>query len=130
MGQITGITGIKTESGVTPKSILFAPDMAVAVPVIIANTGIVADGNGKKILKAGAPLYGSLTDRATAFVKSTVGETTSNAVGILLHETDVTDGNVNAQCLIFGFVDESHVETGVIDAKDVTALAGKVTFIK
>lgn len=131
MGQITGINGIDLKSGaIAPKGILFAPELAVSVPVIVANTGLVADSNGKKILKAGTPLYGDLQARGTAFVSATDVEATSNAVGIILHDTDVTAGNVNAQCLIFGFVDLTKVDTGVVSAAAQAALKGKISFIK
>lgn len=240
MGQITGINGIETVVGVSPVTILIAPELAVAVPVIVGNAGLVADGNGKKILYAGAPLFGNLLVRTAAFVKSTitnaadvkavyklkiatkavavdaftldgvtytaaaaadapnkvfavganadaqvtslltmlthpnfvvtgatdtivltqkvagVGEiptlvvtqtgggtlavtltvdtidavTGSNAVGLILHDTDVTAGNVNAQCLVQGIVNKDKVVSGAaLAAGDIAALQGKITFI-
>lgn len=50
--------------------ILFMTQPYAAVGVLLANTGIDADANGKKIVKAGTPINGDLTNRASAFVKS------------------------------------------------------------
>ncbi len=40
----------------------------LAVSAVVGNTGVVADSEGKKILKAGQPMYGDFTARGTAFV--------------------------------------------------------------
>lgn len=124
---------IKTETAVNVTQILFCTDPQVSVGVQVTNTGISADSNGKKILKAGTPLYGSLEARGTAFVKATTSSGTSNAVGILLHEVDVTAGAQNATMLIFGFVDLNKLATAtaeLIDSAVKTALKGNVTFLK
>jgi hypothetical protein len=51
---------------------------------------------------------------------------------VLLHDVDVTDGNVNGTVLIFGFVNTNRLESDVqakITSAVKTALDAKVTFI-
>lgn len=123
---------IKTETAVNVNQILFCTEPQVSVGVQVSDTGITAS-NGKKIVKAGTPLAGSLEARGTAFAKATTTEGVSNAVGILLHDVDVTDGANNGTLLIFGFVDLNKVDatTAALVTADVkTALKGGVTFLK
>ena len=94
---------IKTESGATRKTILVDELNSTAVSCKVANTGIDADADGKKIAYAGSPLFGDLTARDTAFTISGEGD----PVGVLLHDVDVTEGTKNAQVVIFGTVDLS-----------------------
>jgi len=131
MGQITGINGVKVDNYATANTILIAPAMAVAFSVVVGNAGLVANAAGRKILKAGAPLFGSLLTRSTAFVAATSTGTApvvSNAVGIILHDTDVTDGNSNAQVVVFGFVDTTKLSAQPA-AEVVTALNAKITYV-
>lgn len=58
---------------------------------------------------------------------------TSSAVGVLLHDVDITDGNANGSLLIWGFVnlDRLGASTQALITSGVkTALAGKVYFLK
>lgn len=71
-------TEFRTVSGTTRKIILVDEKNSTAVSCKVANTGVDADANGKKIVKAGTPLNGDLTDRGTAFTKAT---TTSGTKG-------------------------------------------------
>lgn len=124
---------IKTQAYVNVNQILFNTDPQVSVGIQVTNTGISADSDGKKILKAGTPLAGSLEARGTAFVKATTTSGASNAIGILLHDVDVTAGAENATMLIFGFVDLNKVDTttaALITADVKTALKGGVTFLR
>lgn len=113
-------TGVTKTSGTTRKTILVDEMNSTALSCVVASTGLTADSNGKKIIKAGTPLAGSLEARNTAFTvaKDTAGSdgtaATSDAVGLILHDVDVTSGNANAQVLIFGFVDVSKLESDVI----------------
>lgn len=69
-------SGITTVSGTTRKTILVDEKNSTAVSVVVDATGVDADANSKKILKAGTPMYGNLESRNTAFVKaSTSGGT-------------------------------------------------------
>lgn len=123
---------LKTTSAANKKQILFMTDPFAAVGVVMSNTGAVAVGD-RKIQKAGTPIAGDLTNRTTAFTVAADTSDASDAVGVLLHDVDVTDGAENATCLIFGFVDLNKLETDVaskVTAGAKAALAGKVTFIK
>lgn len=106
-------TGVVTVSGGTRKIILVDEKNSTAVSCKVANTGISADSNGKKIAKAGTPLSGDLTARGTAFVVASTTEGVSNATCVLLHDVDVTDGTKNAQAIIFGTIDLNKLETSV-----------------
>jgi len=129
---------IVTETGATRKTILVDELNSTAFSCKVANTGISADSDGKKIVKAGTPLAGNLTARGTAFVKATTTPGaegalgTSNAVGILLHDVDVTSGTKNAQVVVFGFIDLNKLESDVqllIDAETKAALR-MIQFVK
>lgn len=124
---------IKTQTYVNVNQILFNTDPQVSVGVLVSDSGISAGSDGKKIVKAGTPLTGSLEARGTAFTKASTTSGVSNAVGILLHDVDVTAGAENGTLLIFGFVDLNKVDTttaALITADVKTALKGGVTFLK
>lgn len=123
---------ISTVEGATRKTILVDELNSTAFSCKVANTGISADANGKKIAKAGMPLTGNLTARGTAFAKATTTSGVSNAVGILLHDVDVTDGTKNAQVVVFGFIDLNKLDTDVqelVTAEVKTALR-MIQFVK
>lgn len=123
---------ISTEQGATRKTILVDELNSTAFSCKVANTGISADSDGKKIAKAGTPLTGNLTARGTAFVKASTTSGVSNAVGILLHDVDVTDGTKNAQVVVFGFIDLNKLESDVqelVTAEVKTALR-MIQFVK
>ena len=124
---------IKTQTYVNVNQILFNTDPQVSVGVLVSNSGISAGADGRKIVKAGTPLTGSLEARGTAFTKASTTSGVSNAVGILLHDVDVTAGSENGTLLIFGFVDLNKVDTttaALITSEVKTALKGGVTFLK
>lgn len=121
-------TGIKKTIGAAPVQILFNVEHQMSVSVVVDDAAAVTE-NGRKIVKAGTPLAGDLTARGTAFAKATG----SNAVGVLLHDVDVTEGDGNGTLLIWGFVDLNKVDSttaALITAEVKTALKGGVTFLK
>ncbi len=127
---------IKKVSATSKKQILFMTQPSAAIGVVMSADGAVTV-DGRKIQRAGTPIAGDLTARTAAFtVAADSGEgaaAKSNAVGVLLHDVDVTDGAENATCLLFGYVDINKLESDVvtkITATAKTALAGKVTFVK
>lgn len=125
-------TGITKVTGAAPTQILFNVDnqMSVSIKVSKNVTGTVTE-NGRKILKAGTPLNGDLTARGTAFVNA--ADNSKPAVGVLLHDVDVTDADANGSLLIWGFVNMSRLSTGattLLTATRKTELAGKVWFLK
>ena len=120
-------TKIEKVTGTTPVQILFNVQNQMSVGVVVSNAAFVTE-NGRKIVKAGTPLGGDLTARTTPFTKAT-----TNAVGVLLHDVDVTDGAANGSLLIWGFVDLEKVDAttaALITTEVKTALKGAVTFLK
>lgn len=109
-------TGVTTNSyGYGEKRILVDENNSTAVSCVVANTGVTADSEGKKIIKAGTPIFGSLTDRNTAFTVSSEVQG-AKPVGVILHDVDVTAGNANSQVLISGIIDISKVDASVQSA--------------
>lgn len=109
------------------KSILVADSLAFSLGAVIGNTSVTAGADGRKIIKAGTPLTGDILKRNTAF---TVG-TSANAVALLLHDVDVTDGNANGTILISGYVDYDKLDANVqaLITNEVAAKLTKITFI-
>lgn len=116
---------VKTSSGATRKTILVAEELAATFSCMVSNTG-VEENAGKKVIKAGTPLSGNLTARETPFTVSTDG---TGAVGLLLHDVDVTTGSKNAQVLVFGFVDISKLDSDVVSMVQSADLP-KITLLK
>ena len=123
-------TKISHVSGAAPAQILFNVQNQVSVGIKLAKNfaGAVVE-NGRKIVKAGTPLTGDLTNRSVAFTAA--GD--ANANGILLHDVDVTDSDANATLLIWGFVNLDRIDTTTkakLTPAIQTYLSGKVTFLK
>lgn len=127
-------SGIKKETYADKSSILFATEYQVSLGVVV-DDAVAGDAvNGKKIVKAGTPLTGSLDARTTPFTAAATSGTSSasNAVGILLHDVDVTDGDNNGDLLIFGFVDTNKIDATTlakITAEAKAAMPG-IRFVK
>ena len=103
---------IKSQEFGNDKQILIAPELAFTVGCLVGNTGVSANKEGRKIIKAGTPVGGAtnvLTNRQTVLAETT-GET---AQGVVLHDVDVTDGDANATLVIEGVIDVLKVETDV-----------------
>lgn len=112
---------VETKSyGAPQKQILLADELAFTLGAQIGNTGVTAK-DGKKIIKAGTPLKGDWLDRDTAFVVATTttsGEgasttQTSNANAVLLHDVDVTNGDVNGTVISVGHIDMLKLDSDV-----------------
>lgn len=124
-------SGIIKETAVAPSQILFNVQNQMSVGVIVDEAVGTAGEDGKKIVKAGTPLNGDLTARGTAFVAAK--DTSKPAVGVLLHDVDVTEGDANGTLLIWGFVNLNRMDSttaGLITATRKTELAGRVWFLK
>lgn len=130
---------IKT-SGISTNTIPFASSPIMTVGVIVSNEGVTADTGGKKVVKAGTPVYGDIYDRSKPFkVKTTtpeqgLSETSSieSPAGVLLTDVNVTSGNDNGTMVIFGFINTDNLDSDVaaLITDDIkTALDGKVTFL-
>lgn len=106
-------TGIVKETYNDVPQILFNVELQASVGVLVdQDAGTEDDATGKKIVKAGTPLTGSLDARTTAFTAASAGSTgvASDAVGILLHDVDVTVSDANGTLLIFGFVNTDRID--------------------
>lgn len=122
-------TGIhKTDLG-GPVQILYSVQNQVSVPILVSKETTSVTVDNKKVVKAGTPMAGDLTNRSTPFTVAAGG---TGAVGVLLHDVDITDENANGTLLIWGFVNLDRLDTATqglaTAAKD--ALAGKVWMLK
>lgn len=120
-------TGIKTTKATNPADILFSTTNVMSVGIVV--NASAAETN-TTVIKAGTPMSGSLEARTTPFTKAT---TDAPAVGVLLHDVDVSNGNNNATLLINGYVNLDRLDTAVaaLITEDIkTALKGAVVFLK
>lgn len=121
----------KTTNYGNRKEILKFPDHYVNVAITVSDSGISANGAGRKIVPAGTILGGGiLADETTPAVKATTsGEpAVSNAEGILFSDVDVTDGPAKGALLIHGFIDTSKLPVAPT-AEEVVALK-QITFVE
>ena len=124
-------TGITKTSYLNKNQILFAVEHQVSMSIVVDDTAGTEDSATKrKIVKAGTPLTGSLDARTTAFTKASTS-TGSNAVGILLHDVDVTAGENNGTLLIFGFVNTNRIDatTKALITAEVKAALPMIKFV-
>ena len=113
----------------TSKDIRLFPEVCVEIPCIVGNTGVIAGADGRKVIKAGTPV-GSETNvfenRQT--VLSADG---ANAVGVLMHDADVTAGQANVSVLIAGYVDLLKLDDTVVVAVNAAkANLTRIVFMK
>lgn len=120
-------TGIKKETYGSGKQILFAVEHQVSMGIVVDQSVGVTEGT-KKIAKAGTPLTGDLDVIGTAFTAATTS-TNSNAVGILLHDVDVTVDDNNGAILLFGFVNTNMID-GTTKAKITADVKKALPMIK
>lgn len=93
-------------------------------PCMVSDTGVVADANGLKIVKAGTPINADGV-RAT----STGTPLVSDAVGILLHDTDVTNGAYPGTYVFEGSINNTKlVANGITVSAEEKAALPRVTF--
>lgn len=107
------------------KDVLLAPHVSFEIGVQVSATGVSANNEGRKIVKAGTPIGGTISALET---RGTVLQVVNgaNAQGVLRYDVDVTEGNANGTMIVFGFVDSSKCPTISADTK--TALKG-ITFV-
>ena len=127
-------TGVTKTSYLNKNQILFAVEHQVSMSIVVDDTAGTEDNTMKrKIVKAGTPLTGSLDARTTAFTKasSSGSPSASNAVGILLHDVDVTAGENNGTLLIFGFVNTNRIDatTKALITAEVKAALPMIKFV-
>lgn len=108
-------TGFESKSYGTRKTILVDEFNSTALSCMVANTGVTANADGKKMVLAGTPIYGDKLARNTAFTVSAAKEG-DKPIGVILHDVDVTNGTANSQFVIFGFIDITKVDASVVSA--------------
>lgn len=122
---------ITEQYGAPEKHILIANDSyMVTLPAIIKATGVTAGSDGKKVIKAGTPLYGNIEKRDTGF--TIAGAEGASPVAILMHDVDVTAGDENGTIVLAGVVDllklESSVKTALTSA--IKAAMPRIIFVE
>lgn len=119
---------VKSKTYSNEKQILIAPELAFTIGCLVGNTGVNADANGRKIIKAGTPVGGStsvLTNRQTVLTKGA-----ENAQGVVLHDVDVTDGDGRATLVVSGYVDLYKVDSDVASIiTSATATLSRIVFL-
>lgn len=120
---------VKETFGAPEKHILIANNSyMVTLGAQVTNTGVDADADGKKILRAGTPVAGDITKRGTAFTKTNG----SSAVAILMHDVDVTAGAENATIILAGCVDLLKLDdaTKALITSDVVSALPRIIFVE
>ena len=134
---------IKTETLTNETDILIAPELAFAIPCIVTNTGVSANSEGKKIIKAGTPItFAADVFAANRQAKGSAYLAAANSTGPAVYgyarwDIDVTAGDTNATLLVDGYVDllklDSAIQTLVtttLTGDSNTATKARVRFIK
>lgn len=124
---------VKETFGAPEKHILIANNSyMVTLGAQVTNTGVDADADGRKILRAGTPLSGDITKRGTAFVKATTTEGVSNATAVLMHDVDVTAGAENGTIILAGCVDLLKLDTATkaLVTSAVTTALPRIIFVE
>lgn len=107
-------TGVRHEVYSDVSQILLDPALKYTMGIVVDQTAGTEDSTTKrKIVKAGTPLTGNLDERTTAFTAAadSGSPSASNAVGVLLHDVDVTAGDANGEIVIFGFINMNRIDT-------------------
>lgn len=102
------------------KDVVLNPDNLFEIGIQVANTGVSANADGRKIIPAGTPVGGATSVLETRNTVLAVTNTASNgatAQGVLRHDVDVTNGNANATLVVRGEIDLSKCPTIVAEAK-------------
>lgn len=122
---------VTTKTLVNETDILVAPELAFAIPCIVSNAGVTADSEGKKVIKAGTPLYGAADlymNRQTVLTTASSGNT---IFGVARWDIDVTAGNTNGTILIDGYVDYLKLDSNVQALVDAAkANLPRILFLK
>lgn len=123
-------TGVRKETYGNTNQILFAVEHQVSIGVVVSKALGVAEGT-KKVVKAGTPLTGSFDAGTKVFTAASEGSSTeaSDAVGVLLHDVDVTTKDANGTLLLFGFVNTNRIDA-TTKAKLTDAVKAAMPMIK
>lgn len=120
--------GVKTNV-----AFLLHPESAFSVSVMVGNTGVSNDSNGRKIIKAGTPIGGTtnaLETRNTVLQQTNTSALGANTQGILTYEVDVTDGPVSVAMIVAGRIDTSRLPVEIVtEAKTQLEAKGRFIFV-
>lgn len=100
---------VKTTDYGNSKEILKYQDHYVGTAVMVSDTGVTANTDGKKIVQAGTLVSGT----ATGAVKADNSGTTE---GVLLSDVDVTYGEAPGTMIIHGFIDAKKIPVTAVTA--------------
>ena len=100
----------KEVTATAPKEIL-ANDHFVAIPYTVPATGVEANADGYKVVPAGTILPAN----------------DATAIGVLLHDTDVTDGDRTDAIVIHGFVKSAKLPAA--PATEAVAALKQISFL-
>lgn len=96
-----------------PSEILYN-DHFVGMTYMMSSTGVTADSEGKKIVKAG----------------SIIPKNDATAKGVLLSDVDVTNGDAPGTIVIHGFVDNTKlVKNGITVTAEAMGAIPQITFV-
>ena len=117
-------------------------DHYVSIPVMVDDTGIIVNADGKKLVLAGT-IVGGTGEANSVLLNDTVkvsshniqaGATTTagagiDAEGVLMDDVDVTYGPASGSMILHGFIDLVKLpEAPTVDA--ITALKSRILFLK
>lgn len=102
---------LKTDYSNNKEILKFGSQDYVAHPCMVSATGITADADGRKIVKAG-----SILDKNGAIVNDGTAE------GVLLYDVDVTYGDAQGALVVFGFIDGTKLPVSNLTSACVSAL--------
>ena len=128
-------TGVVKTTGLNIKQILFNTELFAAVGVIVNDADVAANADGKKIVYAGTPLYGNISDRngLTPFTF----ETTPASLVKAVYQIQIATAFANDEIITIGGVDYTKKATesvgdlqfeGATAALQVTSLLKMVTY--
>ena len=123
-------TGVRREKFGNVSQILFDVKNQTSVGIVVDDSVGTQEATGRKIVKAGTPLAGNLDARTTPFTAASGSGASNTAVGILLHDVDVTAGDANGTLLIRGSVNTARIDetTRAKITADVKAKLPLITF--
>lgn len=107
--NIKSVNGIRKTTGTAQKQILGNTTfLSVGAQVAQDTAGTVTE-NGRKILKAGTILTGNMSAEERSYTAFVTGQEES-IVGVLLHDSDVTETTGNASVVYFGTINLARLD--------------------
>ena len=111
------------------KSVLDKFSPHYTLPCQIGATGVSAGADGRKVIKAGTPVGGTvdvLLNRDTVLTVTNASGTGANAQGILVHDVDVTEGTATGTVAFMGVIDLAKTTVTI----DTTVNLPRIIFMK